>query len=221
MMHHLPKNYQGGMQCWITTRSASSQVPELIVAEEVSPYRCSDATACYEYTLDDEWSKAVRLSYASGVAAKFPEKLHQMLEEIRQKGDESIVSWLPHGRAFRVHKKQQFVETILPTFFGHSNYTSFTRQLNLYSFHRIKAGEDKGAYHHELFLRSHPYRSHKMVRQVAKRYCTKKSSFVPSKPECNGSPSSKVPITSRYENLKVKVRTPLCLQIISFYVVRA
>ena len=209
MMHHLPKNYQGGMQCWITTRSASSQVPELIVAEEVSPYRCSDATACYEYTLDDEWSKAVRLSYASGVAAKFPEKLHQMLEEIRQKGDESIVSWLPHGRAFRVHKKQQFIETVLPTFFGHSNYTSFTRQLNLYCFKLVKAGEDKGAYHHELFLRSHPYRCHKMVRQVVKGDRTKKFCFAPSESYCNGMHSSKLLKHGKYEQHKDMVRLPL------------
>ena len=129
----------------------------------------SPGLAAENDTLDDELSKAVRLSHARGLAAKFPEKLYQMLEDIHQSGDDSIVSWLPHGRAFRVHKKQQFVETVLPKFFGHSNYTSFTRQLNLYGFQRIKVEVDKGAYYHELFLRSHPYRCHEIVRQQVKR----------------------------------------------------
>jgi len=211
MMPHLSKSCQGDMLCWITP-TASSQVPELlVVAEEVSPYRCSDANTYHDYTLDDEWSKAVRLSHATdGVAAKFPEILHLMLEDVYQSGDESIVSWQPRGRAFRVHKKQQFVETVLPTFFGHSNYTSFTRQLNLYCFHRIKSGEDKGAYYHELFLRGQPYRCREIVRQPCKR---NNKSFAARQPDFYATPPSNENLmNANHDQRKVEARALLCSQ---------
>mmetsp|Transcript_9887 Transcript_9887/g.14290 ORF Transcript_9887/g.14290 Transcript_9887/m.14290 type:complete len:386 (+) Transcript_9887:115-1272(+) len=210
-MPHLSKNCQGGMLCRITPSTASSKVPEL-GAKEASPYRCSDANTHHDYTLDDEWSKVVRLSHASGATAKFPEKLYLMLEDIYKSGDESIVSWQPHGRAFRVHKKLRFVETVLPKFFGHSKYTSFTRQLNLYGFHRIKVGQDKGAYYHELFLRSQPYRCREMVRQLVKGNSSK--GFAYSEPNFYAMPPSNMLINGSYDDQhKAKASALLCSEV--------
>ena len=39
----------------------------------------------------------------------FPFKLHRMLIDAEKEGNESIVSWLPHGRSFKVNNKDEFV----------------------------------------------------------------------------------------------------------------
>ncbi len=67
-----------------------------------------------------------------GVYDPFPIKLHRMLDEVRAAGLESVVSWLEHGRAFRIHQPKVFAATIMCRFFNQSKYTSFQRQLNLY-----------------------------------------------------------------------------------------
>ena len=46
-----------------------------------------------------------------GVTQPFPEKLHTMLDN---NDDPSIVSWLPHGRAFLVRKPVEFTAQIMP-----------------------------------------------------------------------------------------------------------
>jgi hypothetical protein len=58
----------------------------------------------------------------------FPWKLHEMLESAGQQGFESIVSWLPDGKSFKVYDPTGFVERILPNFFLQSKYKSFQRQ---------------------------------------------------------------------------------------------
>jgi hypothetical protein len=67
-----------------------------------------------------------------GVYDPFPMKVHRMLHQSRLEGQETIVSWLPHGRAFKIHQPKVFAEVIMPRFFNQSKYTSFQRQLNLY-----------------------------------------------------------------------------------------
>ena len=60
-----------------------------------------------------------------------------------------IVSWMPHGKAFKVHNPTDFVNYIMPQFFSQSKYTSFQRQLNMYGFQRFssRCSKDKGAYY--------------------------------------------------------------------------
>ena len=60
-----------------------------------------------------------KLSFFDGESAKpnrqvqFPWKLHEMLEELEDQGYEEILSWLPHGRAFRVNSNsEEFVKKI-------------------------------------------------------------------------------------------------------------
>jgi hypothetical protein len=52
------------------------------------------------------------------VGMTFPFKLYEMLEDMAKEGDSSIVSWRPHGKAFTVHKPDEFVEQILPIYFN-------------------------------------------------------------------------------------------------------
>lgn len=82
----------------------------------------------------------------------FPQRLHKVLDEGKY---ENIISWQPHGRAFKVHKKEEFVKTVLPLFAKSGRtYASFMRQLNYYGYKRNDlSGPDKGSYYHPYFLR--------------------------------------------------------------------
>jgi hypothetical protein len=51
---------------------------------------------------------------APGPNEPFPILLHWMLQQAQENGTQSIVSWAPHGRAFRVHQRDQFVKHVLP-----------------------------------------------------------------------------------------------------------
>jgi hypothetical protein len=78
-----------------------------------------------------------------------------MLEEMTMVGDENIVSWQPHGRAFRVHQPDVFARTVMSRYFKQTKYKSFLRQLHIYGFQRIQGnGKDRGAYFHSMFIRN-------------------------------------------------------------------
>lgn len=69
-------------------------------------------------------------------------------------GDESIVSWQPHGKAFRVHQPDVFARTVMTRYFKQqTKYKSFQRQLHMYGFRRIRTGMDTGSYYHSMFIR--------------------------------------------------------------------
>eukprot|EP00535_Pseudo-nitzschia_heimii_P002925 CAMPEP_0197188580 /NCGR_PEP_ID=MMETSP1423-20130617/18046_1 /TAXON_ID=476441 /ORGANISM="Pseudo-nitzschia heimii, Strain UNC1101" /LENGTH=322 /DNA_ID=CAMNT_0042640449 /DNA_START=97 /DNA_END=1065 /DNA_ORIENTATION=+ len=85
----------------------------------------------------------------------FPFKLHSILESAGTSGKESIISWLPSGKAFKIHKPKEFADVIMPQYFNQTKYRSFQRQLYIYGFDRVKdkSLDDYGAYFHELFIR--------------------------------------------------------------------
>ena len=91
-----------------------------------------------------------------GVTEPFPEKLHRVLQEVEENGEDDVIGFLPHGRAFAIHDPQRFCKDIMPNYFKQSRLSSFQRQLNLYGFTRITSGPDAGAYYHELFLKGRP-----------------------------------------------------------------
>eukprot|EP00804_Cyclotella_cryptica_P004560 CCRYP_006901-RA/>CCRYP_006901-RA protein AED:0.03 eAED:0.03 QI:164/1/1/1/0/0.5/2/643/201 len=113
-----------------------------------------------------------------GVYDPFPMKVHRMLDQTKTEGLEAIVSWLKHGRAFKIHDPKAFAEVIMPRFFNQSKYTSFQRQLNLYGFNRLSRGRDSGAYHHELFLRGKPTLATRLLRQKVKGAATRLCDFL-------------------------------------------
>jgi len=89
---------------------------------------------------------------------KFPELLYRMLMDAERESDHSdAMSFLPHGRAFKIHKKEKFEQIIMPKYFPNNNWKSFRRQINLYDFIRISnSGPDDGAYYHNCLLRGRP-----------------------------------------------------------------
>ena len=76
----------------------------------------------------------------------FPFKLYDMLEDAERYDFDHIISWLPNGAGFRVHKPDQLVENILPKYFNlQTRYKSFQRQLNMYEFKMLRKAS-KGSY---------------------------------------------------------------------------
>jgi hypothetical protein len=78
---------------------------------------------------------------------KFPVKLYAILA---QREFHEIISWMPHGRAWKVLKPSMFESLVMPLFFEYSNYHSFNRLVNAWSFRRVSSGPDRGAYYHEV-----------------------------------------------------------------------
>ena len=122
----------------------------------------------------------------------FPRKLHKMLNEAELNGEEHIVSWLPCGTAFRVHKREEFVNTIMKRHFNQSKFKSFQRQLNLWSFQQRTEGlpSEKGCYSHPNFVGGKPNLSDWMIRIRIKSKCVQKKEDTPPCPESRSTCSS-------------------------------
>lgn len=80
---------------------------------------------------------------------KFPVKLYAILA---QKEFHDIICWMPHGRSWKVLKPTMFESLVMPLFFEYSNYHSFNRLVNAWSFRRMSSGPDRGSYYHEVRL---------------------------------------------------------------------
>ena len=103
-----------------------------------------------------------------GVIEPFPEKLHRLLLEVEAAGRGDVISFMASGRAFCIHKPDQFFKEIVPLYFRQSRLSSFKRQLNLYGFELINTGPARGGYYHELFIKDHPELCRRMRRVAVK-----------------------------------------------------
>jgi hypothetical protein len=83
------------------------------------------------------------------IVQKLPVKLVAILND---QASQDIVSWLPHGRAWKIQNTYLFVNQVLPNYFEKPNYNSFIRLTNAWGFRRITRGVDKDAYYHEVSL---------------------------------------------------------------------
>ena len=99
-----------------------------------------------------------------GIQLPFPYKLHKMLELAEERKYDDIISWLPNGLAFRVHKRDELIKATIPGFFKQTKYKSFLRQLNTWGFVRIVGG----AYYNENFRRDHLELCHLLTRRIPK-----------------------------------------------------
>jgi hypothetical protein len=105
---------------------------------------------------------------------QFPFKLHQLLEDAANEDNESIVSWLPDGKAFKIHCKSDFETQIIPRYYVKNKnctspkYRSFLRQLSIYGFKKQHDG-GVGYYFHPLLIRGQPELCTQMVRHAVKQ----------------------------------------------------
>mmetsp|Transcript_5183 Transcript_5183/g.5889 ORF Transcript_5183/g.5889 Transcript_5183/m.5889 type:complete len:407 (-) Transcript_5183:120-1340(-) len=93
--------------------------------------------------------------------ARLPTKLDAILSNPAYS---DIVTWMPHGRAWKVNDSDRFLTEVTPLYFEYCNYNSFVRLVNAWGFRRISKGPDRNAYFHELFLRGLPHLHKKMHR---------------------------------------------------------
>ena len=42
----------------------------------------------------------------------------------------SVITWMPHGRSWKILDRELFASLALPRYFGHSNHSSFVRLVN-------------------------------------------------------------------------------------------
>ena len=61
----------------------------------------------------------------------FPWKLQQLLEDVTGDNNEHIISWIPEGNAFQIHKATAFERDIMPQYFRQTKFKSFTRQVSI------------------------------------------------------------------------------------------
>jgi hypothetical protein len=80
----------------------------------------------------------------------FPQRLINMLSNEEHS---DVIAWLPHGKAFRIHKQKRFINEVFPNYFKKSMFSSFVRKLSRWGFNRVSRGPEVGSYYHPLFLR--------------------------------------------------------------------
>jgi hypothetical protein len=71
--------------------------------------------------------------------SSFQYKLYEILQcdEFKE-----IVTWLPHGRSWKIIDSNALTKVVLPKYFRHSKYSSFKRQMSGWGFRRgIKVNE--------------------------------------------------------------------------------
>ena len=47
----------------------------------------------------------------------FPWKVQEMLADVEKDGMSHIVSWMHHGKSFKVHDEEEFVKSVMPHYF--------------------------------------------------------------------------------------------------------
>jgi hypothetical protein len=92
------------------------------------------------------------------------------MDILSEEGQAEIISWLPHGNGFLIHKKKTFANEMLPKYFKASKFTSFTRKLNRWGFSRVPRGPETGAYFHKLFRRDKPTLCMQMTSNSGNKY---------------------------------------------------
>jgi hypothetical protein len=93
----------------------------------------------------------------STTSNKFPVKLFNILQEAEKTPYiADIVSWMPDGKSFKVHNKDKFSKSILPSTFGTNVYKSYQRNLHFWGFQNIRKGPSKGVCSHPSFVKDRP-----------------------------------------------------------------
>jgi len=135
--------------------------------------------------------KIVQTTKSKGIVnvQLFIRKAFAMINEC----DPSIASWTEDGDKFVVKNKDIFAATVIPQYYDHNNYSSFTRQLNFYGFTReqsmtIKVSDlnslavGQETFYHQHFQRGRP----DLLKNLQRRSTDNKNSKKRKKPRTEG-----------------------------------
>lgn len=92
-----------------------------ISTESLRSVQCDRQEKIPDFLLDDKSKQ--------GPARTFPMRLHKILCMPEY---EAYITWLPHGRAWRIINKVFFEKKVIPHHFRHARYASFMRQVSLF-----------------------------------------------------------------------------------------
>lgn len=67
--------------------------------------------------------------------APFPHTTFEMINDC----DRELAEWTADGEMFVIKDPEQFSKTVIPEYFDHSKFESFTRQLNFYGFNKVES----------------------------------------------------------------------------------
>jgi hypothetical protein len=90
---------------------------------------------------------------AEGEKTAFPILLHEIVTD---PSTDDCIHWLQCGTRFMISDKKKFADDVLPRFYGHAKFTSFTRRLKRWSFTRVPSGPFMGSYYNANFRRGEP-----------------------------------------------------------------
>mmetsp|Transcript_27183 Transcript_27183/g.56607 ORF Transcript_27183/g.56607 Transcript_27183/m.56607 type:complete len:610 (-) Transcript_27183:410-2239(-) len=116
--------------------------PGPAVPQEVSapkPRNASHDTEAVQYAATDD---------NDAEKTAFPILLHEIVTD---PATDECIHWLACGTRFMISDKKKFAKDVLPRFYGHAKFTSFTRRLKRWSFTRVPSGPSMGAYYNPNF----------------------------------------------------------------------
>jgi len=104
-------------------------------------------------TIDYEGEEPIEIREMS-----IPQKLPHMLAlSLIDKNLARWISWMPHGRSFRIHLPVWFEKNVAGTYPDYNRFGAFVTQLNSHGFKHISQGHDRNCYYHGLMLRGYPH----------------------------------------------------------------
>jgi HSF-type DNA-binding len=105
------------------------------------------------------------------ILSKFLSKTFHILSQCPSE----IAEWSYDGRSFTIKNADAFAADVLPQYFNHNKFQSFTRQLNFYGFVKKRSDPDLQAhtkavrFSHPYFRRGEPELLHKITRTTASK----------------------------------------------------
>lgn len=160
----VPKHTTGDTPANEKTKSGAIPIIVLSPHHENVAYK-DHSQLSSEKNEDNEKAALLFRTAAEKKTPQFPVVLHKILCNPESR---DVISWLPHGRSWRIVDPNTLERKIIPKYFRHSKYSSFLRQVNGWGFCRVSDGPDLDSYYHEQFLRGLPQICLKMTR-VGKR----------------------------------------------------
>ena len=85
-----------------------------------------------------------------------PSRFVSVIYDVVSKLDELIGGWTASGESFESRDSARFCSEVLAKYFRHANMASFSRQLNLYGFTKVRSNREANEFRHDLFKRGYP-----------------------------------------------------------------